>query len=225
MNCETKGIETASMRGVIFRETTTCLSICAARVPAATPPYETSPTGLYFHSSWRKSSAFFSGALKPWLYSGMTNANASTAPTWALQPLVCCFVYWRRRGWLGSSRNGRSSSSRSTASTAKAPWERARSSNHRPTGSPTRPGRVLAMTISSLGIGSPSGSRLTGLDAYRATGELGCRGTRSGEHPPAELAQPEREEHHAEPDQDRVDDVEMHVGGLGQPGAHTLGHV
>ena len=36
----------ASVTGSILTAVTTCLSCCMARVPAATPPYETNPTGL-----------------------------------------------------------------------------------------------------------------------------------------------------------------------------------
>src|SRR5690349_5605410 len=47
--------------------------------------------------------------------------------------------------------NGSPSSARSTMSSAKPPCARARPVNHSATGSPTRPGRVLAMMIWSLG--------------------------------------------------------------------------
>ena len=39
-------VKRASNSGNIFSVVTTCPSCCAARVPAATPPYETKPTGL-----------------------------------------------------------------------------------------------------------------------------------------------------------------------------------
>ena len=37
-NCWTNGMFTASKSGVILSVVSTCLSICTARVPAATPP-------------------------------------------------------------------------------------------------------------------------------------------------------------------------------------------
>ncbi len=85
----------------------------------------------------------------PVLYSGVTNTKASAALTVSLQRLVCSCSYWPRRGCFGSSSIGRASSSRSIKTTSKRPWARARSRNQLPTGQPTRPGRVLAMTISS----------------------------------------------------------------------------
>ena len=88
----------------------------------------------------------------PWLYSGVTITNASAASTRALQSFVCCCVYWRRRGWLGSSRNGRPSSRRSTTSRSKAPCARARSTNHWAMGRPPRPGRVLPMMMARVGM-------------------------------------------------------------------------
>ena len=38
MNWATNGMFTESNTGTIFSVVTTCLSICTARVPAATPP-------------------------------------------------------------------------------------------------------------------------------------------------------------------------------------------
>src|SRR4051812_25614738 len=75
----------------------------------------------------------------------MTKTKASSADTVALQAVVCGCVYCWRRGWFGSSRNGRAISARSSTSIGSKPaWVRASSSNQRATGRPTRPGRVLA---------------------------------------------------------------------------------
>ena len=57
------------------------------------------------------------------------------------------------RGWVGSSWNGRFSSARSATSTSKPPCARACSVNQSPMARPTRPGRVLAMTIKQAGHG------------------------------------------------------------------------
>src|SRR4051794_33401488 len=113
------------------------------------------PTGLYAHSWCRWSSAFLSGAGKLWLYSGVTRTNASARSTRALHCHVCSCVYWRSRGWLGSSMSGRLSSARSATSTSKPPCASARSVNQRPTGRPARPWRVLAMMIWRVGIYRP----------------------------------------------------------------------
>src|SRR5712691_5990113 len=96
--------------------------------------------------------AFLSGAVPPWLSSGMTSTNASAASISALQRLVCSWTYWRRRGWCGSFMNGRFHSTRSTHSTSKASCARACDRNHSATGRPTRPGRVLATTTCSFGF-------------------------------------------------------------------------
>src|SRR4029078_3706617 len=56
-------------------------------------------------------------------------------------------MYWRRRGWFGSSMNRKSISARSSTFTSKPVCSGARSLTHCPTGRPTRPGRVLAIII------------------------------------------------------------------------------
>ena len=56
-------------------------------------------------------------------------------------------------------------------------------------------------------------------DGMRAKNRAGLR---LGKHPPAELAQAEREERRAEADQHRVDDVEGHVRGVGEARAQAL---
>src|SRR5437763_5231653 len=66
--------------------------------------------------------------------------------------------------------NGSRHSARSATDTSSSPWPRARSSNHRPIGRPTRPGRVLAMMISRCGMIDshyPAGAGL-----YHEPGEL-----------------------------------------------------
>jgi glycosyltransferase involved in cell wall biosynthesis len=50
-------------------------------------------------------------------------------------------------------------------------------------------------------------------------------GARLHEHAPPEAAQPERQEDRAEADEHGIDDVEVHVRSVRQPGAHPLGDV
>ena len=62
--------------------------------------------------------AFFSGAGKPELYSGVTITSASAVSISCAQASVCGLVYLPSLGWCGSSRNGRLISARSSTSTA-----------------------------------------------------------------------------------------------------------
>src|SRR5687767_3247582 len=86
----------------------------------------------------------------PWLYSGVTNTNASNGSIFAAQALVWGFEYWPRDGGTGSSKSGRLKSRMSTSSNSASPRFFAISNTHRATASALRPGRVLPMMIATL---------------------------------------------------------------------------
>jgi hypothetical protein len=62
-------------------------SCSTERTPPA-PPYPTNPATLLFHSLYRKSIAFSRAPGIPWLYSAVTNTNASKEWIFADQALV-----------------------------------------------------------------------------------------------------------------------------------------
>src|SRR5436305_687405 len=67
--------------------------------------------------------------------------------------------------------NGRPTAARSTSCTSKPPWARARSRIHSPMGRPTRPGRVLATMMWSLGRSASAVGRV--LDRQVASDGVG----------------------------------------------------
>src|SRR5690349_15129296 len=113
--------------------------------------------------------AFFSGAGKPELYSGVTITSASAASISRAQASVCGLVYLPSLGCCGSSRNGRLISARSSTSTrSKSVVRQADRAIQPAMAGPLLPGRVDATMIFRVVKGLDLHGLMSGLFATQS---------------------------------------------------------